>query len=427
MKKKLLASLTKPRIEYAPFTKGLLAPVSLPLPSRVTLLLKDSLERKDPVLLKAGDPVKTGQKLTLFENSAAYVISSVTGTVSALAPHTGDFGWSGTAITIKVSEKEEFDDQFKNSAEEPTFEAAQNLLAGIPGNPPWSLFSNPEKPIHTILISGVDQDQLVATNQLVLQTQMKALTSGIQILKKITGIDQVILVVPLNILSGYGHIGAEVKAAAPEYPSGLPQMIMKDVIGQVLAAGKQCEDLGIAFFKAEAVASLGRAFAQARPPVNKLITLINKDLKRVMISVRVGTPISQIFKALDITACDMDRIIFGGPMMGVSVYAEDHPVQANTEAIMIQGKDALEYISDYPCINCGECIRTCPVKIPVNMLVRFLEAGHYEEAAQLYDLYSCIECGLCSFVCVSRISIFQYIILAKYELARTQPVEEANV
>ena len=113
--------------------------------------------------------------------------------------------------------------------------------------------------------------------------------------------------------------------------------------------------------------------------------------------------------------------------MGVSVYAEDHPIQADTDAVMIQEKGTLEYISDYPCINCGECIRACPVKIPVNMLVRFLEAGHYEEAAQQYDLYSCIECGLCSFVCVSRIPIFQYIKLAKYELARTQPVEEANV
>ena len=52
------------------------------------------------------------------------------------------------------------------------------------------------------------------------------------------------------------------------------------------------------------------------------------------------------------------------------------------------------------------------------MLVRFLEAGQYETAADEYDLYSCVECGLCSFVCVARIPIFQYIRLAKYELAR---------
>ena len=54
------------------------------------------------------------------------------------------------------------------------------------------------------------------------------------------------------------------------------------------------------------------------------------------------------------------------------------------------------------------------------MLVRFLEASQYEEAADNYDLLSCIECGICSFVCVSRIPIFQYIRLAKYELDRVE-------
>jgi electron transport complex protein RnfC len=60
------------------------------------------------------------------------------------------------------------------------------------------------------------------------------------------------------------------------------------------------------------------------------------------------------------------------------------------------------------------------------MLVRFLEAGLYEQAADEYDLYSCIDCGLCSVVCVSKIPVFQYIQLAKYELSRLNAAEEAN-
>jgi len=61
------------------------------------------------------------------------------------------------------------------------------------------------------------------------------------------------------------------------------------------------------------------------------------------------------------------------------------------------------------------------------MLVRFLEAGQFEEAADNYDLLSCIECGICSFVCVSRIPIFQYIKLAKYELDRARASEAAEL
>jgi electron transport complex protein RnfC len=64
--------------------------------------------------------------------------------------------------------------------------------------------------------------------------------------------------------------------------------------------------------------------------------------------------------------------------------------------------------------------------VGVNLLVRFLEAGQYQEGADMYDLYSCVECGLCSFVCAARIPILQYIKLAKFELAREVPAEEEN-
>jgi electron transport complex protein RnfC len=62
----------------------------------------------------------------------------------------------------------------------------------------------------------------------------------------------------------------------------------------------------------------------------------------------------------------------------------------------------------------------------VNLLVRYLEAGKYEDAEESYDLSACVECGLCSYVCVSKIPILQYIALAKHELARQRRTENRN-
>lgn len=113
-------------------------------------------------------------------------------------------------------------------------------------------------------------------------------------------------------------------------------------------------------------------------------------------------------------------------MTGAAIYSDQFPVMPDTDAIMVQPGADIPLTSDYPCINCGDCIPICPARIQVNMLVRFLEAGQYQEAADLYDLQSCVDCGLCAFVCPSKIPVFQYIKLAKYELDRLESAEAAN-
>ncbi|MGW8326083.1 MAG: 4Fe-4S dicluster domain-containing protein, partial [Desulfobacterales bacterium] len=375
---------------------------------------------KKSVQIKKGDPVKTGQKLSLYEDSNAYVISSVTGTISAVSPFLGDFGRSYTAISIDVAENEEIDEQFSVLVKDPTLETVKNWLAFIPGNLPSVIFS-PDRlstPIDTIVICGVDQDLLITTSQHAVVKESKAIKRGVQILKQATGIDNIIMASSPHLMQDAGLSGAEVRVVDSVYPASLPHLMMRDLLGRVVPAGKSCEDLGVTFICAEAVASLGKAFIEGQIPVYKRFTVIKKDGTSALVSARIGTPISDIFTAFDITVNEKDRIILGGPMTGSSIYSENHPIQPDTDAIMIQDQKDLALVSDYPCINCGECIPVCPAKIQVNMLVRFLEAGKYQEAADEYDLYSCIECGLCSFVCVSRMPILQYIKLAKYELGR---------
>jgi electron transport complex protein RnfC len=193
---------------------------------------------------------------------------------------------------------------------------------------------------------------------------------------------------------------------------------MKDVLGEVVPAGRNCEDLGICFIRAEAVASIGQAYVNGQIPVHKILTLVTKDGTQRLIKTTIGTPIRDILDKFKVSINAEDRIILGGPMRGSAIYSLDHPVLPDTNGIVVLDKSDAAYASDYPCINCGDCVRACPAQIQVHMLVRFLEAGQYEEAADNYDLLSCIECGICSFVCVSRIPVFQYIKLAKYELDR---------
>jgi electron transport complex protein RnfC len=202
-------------------------------------------------------------------------------------------------------------------------------------------------------------------------------------------------------------------------------MILHDLTGR-LPDEKGMGSMGMHVMSAEAVASIGQAFSSGSLPVQKTVTIIGKDGSKHLARARIGTPVGKLLSTFGIDINDRDKIIFGGPMTGNAIYSETLPIGPDTDAILVQDKSVIPLYSDYPCVNCGDCVRICPANVPVNLLVRFLEAGQYTEGADLYDLYSCIECGLCSYVCVSRIPIFQYIKLAKYELSRILSAEEMN-
>ena len=427
MLKKSFFGLVIPQFEYERLPAILPEPEKVAASKSVTLFHEKDSDHNSAASIQVGDKVKTGQKISLFADQPSYVIASTTGTVSAISPHTGDFGKTYAAITIDIAENETIDDQFETQAQSPTLESALEYLASAPGNPPLKTLAVSEHPIKTIVITGVDSDLLTATRQYIANTRLNDIKDGIRILKKITDIDRIILVTGRDSIQGFGHIGADVKSIDTTYPAALPPMIMKNVLGEVVPAGKTCDEMGVCFMSAEAVASIGRAYTGGQLPVHKILTLITKDGNQRLIETTIGTPIKDILSAYGVAIDEEDRIVFGGPMTGSAVYSLDQPVMPDTDAILVLDRAKAAYTSDYPCINCGDCVRTCPVQIAVNMLVRFLEAGQYDEAADNYDLHSCIDCGLCSYVCVSKIPIFQYIKLAKYELDRAKTAEAMDV
>ena len=167
MIKRSFIGLAKPQLEYDPIAARLPEIKNIPTPKKVTLFLDKPYNLKDSILLKTGDKVKTGQKLSYSKNSNVYVTSTVTGTISSVYPFAGDYGTRYTAVSINVDAKEEIDDQFQSQASQQTLVTAENFLAGMPGNPSFKIFSDPQKPIHTIMVCAVERDLLLNTNQYV--------------------------------------------------------------------------------------------------------------------------------------------------------------------------------------------------------------------------------------------------------------------
>ena len=147
------------------------------------------------------------------------------------------------------------------------------------------------------------------------------------------------------------------------------------------------------------------------PLVRKRITVDGSAVgARGNYFVSIGTPIAKVLEFCK--AENPQKILMGGPMMGVAVSDTATPVLKQNNAILaFSGKDA-EIPPETACINCGKCISSCPMRLQP---VRIQRAAKRRDIAELEKLcvMNCIECGCCTFNCPAKRYITQQMRVAK--------------
>ncbi len=416
----------KPKLKVLQVDENLQTIQDIPLPPRITLTVKNPHLHPENLALSTGNKVRTGQKIILTDHDTDYLISTATGTIAEISEVTSYLGQTFTTISIDTKDDEP-DEEFAECMQSPRNKTALDFFNQLPGAPEFSSMVSFDPPINKIIVTGIDRDLLVATNQYILDREFNTAAEGIPILKDMTSVGQIKIVVPSAFTHGSEN-GLDIVHLDPIYPDTLPGMLVRNVFKETVPQKKTPKDIGIGFVTAETVYCLAKAYKEKKIPTNKLITVIRQNGSISIARARIGTPVGHILDFLEISVSTGDKVVLGGPMTGHTIHSLDAPISYDTDSIMVQKAEDIVLSSDTYCFNCGECIRVCPVKIPVNMLIRLLENGFYEEAADQYDLLCCIECGLCSYVCMGHIPVFHYIMLGKHELAKTHnSSEETNV
>ena len=179
-------------------------------------------------------------------------------------------------------------------------------------------------------------------------------------------------------------------------------------------------DMGVAFADVDRVIQVSESVLLGRPVIEQYVTVSGEGVHTPKnLKVRIGTPLRRLIEACGGFNGSPGRIVLGNPLRGMAQFSLERPVLKDTHWLWVQPEAQVVKDKYRPCINCGDCVDICPVRIMPNFLGKFCEFCKYEEAAQQYDLFTCIECGLCAYVCPSRRPMVHFIKMAKWELSLT--------
>jgi electron transport complex protein RnfC len=161
------------------------------------------------------------------------------------------------------------------------------------------------------------------------------------------------------------------------------------------------------------------------PLVKKIVTVDGGSVKEpANVFAPIGTPISELIDFCGGFKSDPIKVLYGGPMMGISIPSLSLPVLKNTNAITALSEKEAPDKKTTACIRCGSCTNHCPFGINPAEIARAYQKKDVDALKKLrVDI--CMECGCCAYICPAHRPLVQTNKLAKATL-REEMTKEAK-
>ena len=94
------------------------------------------------------------------------------------------------------------------------------------------------------------------------------------------------------------------------------------------------------------------------------MTVSGKAIKEPKnLKVVIGTPFSELLDYCGVDREKVDKLVMGGPMMGMAQFTEEVPVIKGTGGLLALTKEETNYCKPQACISCGKCVDVCPMHL----------------------------------------------------------------
>lgn len=386
----------------------------------------------DPIVA-VGDRVLKGQKIAdsqAFMSSPIH--SPVSGTVKRIEDHV--FPLMGRIKTVIIE-----NDEQETWAELSKIEKWENVdrktlltmirekgIVGIGGASfPTHIKLDPpaDAKIDTLLLNGAEcEPYLNSDNRLMIENPEK-IVNGIKIIKKILGVNRAIVGIEENKPEAIASMrkavegtGIEIAPLKTKYPQGGEKQLIKAVLDRQVPFGKLPSAVGVVVQNTGTAAAIYDGIVNGIPLIEKVVTVSGKGIinpKNVKIA--IGTPFSYLLDYCGVNREVVDKLVMGGPMMGMAQFSEEAPVIKGTSGLLALTKEETNPYKTRACIGCGKCVEACPMGLEPLMFARLAAFEQWEQLKE-YSLMDCIECGSCAYICPANRPLTEAIKIGKSKL-----------
>ncbi len=418
-----------------------LSAIRMTAPETVTLPMVMHIGAPAVPVVKVGDHVDVG---TLIAEQGGFVSSpvhaSVSGTVEQIADVVLSNGKTAPAVTIRSDGEMTVDARLAppcvNSREDLIAAIKQSGIVGLGGAGfPTYVKLGADKPleIEELIINGAECEPYITSDSVTMVDAAEDIAYALEMLTRYLNIGKVIIGIEKNkpqAIASMKKLAAansklQVKVLPSLYPQGGEKVIIYHTTGKQVPTGKLPIDVGCVVCNSTTVATIGKYLKTGMPLVEKCITVDGgavKEPKNVIAP--IGTKLKDVFEFCGGFKSEPGKVIYGGPMMGITVPDLDVPVIKNTNAILAFNEKESAAPKTTPCIKCGGCANQCPFGINPAAAAKALKNEDFE-ALKKTGIENCMECGCCSFVCPAKRPLVQNNKLAKAAL-REEKAKEAR-
>lgn len=267
-----------------------------------------------------------------------------------------------------------------------------------------------------IILDLVETEPYVRAEFEVANTLTAKVLEGLEIAKKITGAEEVSVVLQRKrkrsarklqkTVAGFGYT---VRFCSDSYSAGLDHQLTAAAFGIRLLTDQKALDRNIFVLNATTSLAIYESVVLRKPQIDRVVTVAGGAVKRpANVRVRIGASVADIIEECGGLLSEPAAIILGGPLTGRRVRNINAPITKRDSAILALTAQEMYAAQSLPCVGCGACVRSCPVALDPIFLTRLIQTGRDEQALES-GLNRCTECGLCSHVCPSRVPLAERI------------------